>query len=92
LAEVPQGLFYPFYPEATVPVMGGATNSTKQQDYKKLMLAAASVPQDGYVTQAHEAAYISEEKDRGGHTASSSAWIAVVSPFSFFELKRIDLL
>jgi len=87
LAEVPQGLFYPFYPEATVPAMavasqgGGATSLAKQQDYKKLMLAAAAVPQDGYVTPAHEVAFISEEKDRGGHPASP--WIAVVGPFPF---------
>jgi hypothetical protein len=79
LADVPQGLFYPFYPEADVPAVAGG--ATKQQDYKKLMLAAASVPQDGYVTQAHEVTYI-EGKDRGGHSASTSTWITVVSPFS----------
>lgn len=95
LAEVPQGLFYPFYPEASVPAMavsnqpGGTTNSTKQQDFKKLMLAAASVPQDGYVTPAHEVTYISEEKERGGHSASS-AWIAVVSLLFLYRLECID--
>lgn len=82
LAEIPQGLFYPFYPEASVPAMavatqaGGGTSSTKQQDFKKLMLAAASVPQNGY---AQEVTYISEEKDRSGHSASASTWMAVVS-------------
>jgi len=85
LAEVPQGLFYPFYPDAAVPALavssqtGGATSSTKQQDYQKLMLAAAAVPPDGYVTQTHEVTYITEEKNRGGHTGSPSAWIAVQS-------------
>lgn len=96
LADVPQALFFPFFPELGAQVIAnpttiqsnGAAGSSKQHDYRKVLLAAAAAQEPGY-TQPHET-YMSEEKEGGGggghsgattaQQAQAASWVTVVSP------------
>lgn len=84
LLEVPQALFFPFYPEAQVNVAqhqgqgqngnggggNGSGNGNHQQDYNALLAAAAAQP-------THET-YMSEERDGGQQTMGGPMWMNVV--------------
>ena len=105
LADVPQALFFPFFPELGAQVIAnpttiqsnGGTGSSKQHDYRKVLLAAAAAQEPGY-TQPHEN-YMSEEKEGGGGgshggatTAQAAAWVTVVgSLFLLFKLLELML-
>ena len=76
LAEVPAGLFYPFYPENPMGTMPGGqtsgvsseTTSTNgdanggSQDYSHLLAAAAAQPNGTYGCQSSQDSYMLEEK------------------------------
>ncbi|THV03178.1 hypothetical protein K435DRAFT_962559 [Dendrothele bispora CBS 962.96] len=58
MAEVPAGLFYPFYPEIPVSAGPGPTTNGHPPDYS-MLLAAAAAPHSSDT-------YMSEDRDPGG--------------------------
>jgi len=78
LAEVPQALFYPFFPEANVPPMPSqqihspTNGGPAPQDYSQLLRDVAAA-QNGYNGQPPES-YLSEEKD-GVHGTPQQPWV-----------------
>ncbi|KAG6816200.1 hypothetical protein H0H87_007749 [Tephrocybe sp. NHM501043] len=78
LVEIPQGLFYPFYPETAVFPMPApnVTGSGQHRDYSQL-LAAAAQGQDGtYGCQPSQDSYMSEERDpRQSVDQQSMVWM-----------------
>ncbi|KAF9523552.1 fungal-specific transcription factor domain-containing protein [Crepidotus variabilis] len=83
LADVPQALFYPFFPENGVPTnlpnagLPGTSDGPGKgrQDYKELLMAVAAA-QDGY--GANEG-FLSEEKDPGlaPQQQTQGGWVSV---------------
>ena len=88
LAEVPTQLFYPFYPEYSLPSSaGGAVNGVagnQQRDYAQLLEVAAAAQDGTYGCQPSHDSFISEERDphRGFQQGvQMSAWMGAVSAF-----------
>ncbi|KAG6909994.1 hypothetical protein DXG01_013994 [Tephrocybe rancida] len=65
LVEVPQGLFYPFYPETAVFPMPAPhpTGTGQHRDYTQLLAAADQGQGGSYGCQPSQDSYMSEERD-----------------------------
>ncbi|EGO24576.1 hypothetical protein SERLADRAFT_468109 [Serpula lacrymans var. lacrymans S7.9] len=95
LAEVPAGLFYPFYPEnpmgsmsgpqasgvssETASANGDAGNGNNSQDYSHLLAAAAAQPNGTYGCQSSQDSYMLEEKPPMTSGHGMQMWMNVVS-------------
>ena len=93
LAEVPTQLFYPFYPECSLPSsVGGAANGvagSQQRDYSQLLEVAAAAQDGTYGCQPSHDSFISEERDphRGFQQGMQiPTWMSAVSAFSLVFL------
>lgn len=93
LAEVPTGLFYPFYPEnpmgsinnSQVPVSnegGNVSGENSGGDYTQLLAAAAAQPNGSYGCQPSQDSYMLEEIVPASvlpNSHASAIWMNVVS-------------
>lgn len=87
LAEVPAGLFYPFYPEnqnaaaAANAAVVAASGNTGNQDFNHLLAAAAAAqPMGTYGYQPSQESYMLEEKDTSITSSTGmSMWMTQVS-------------
>jgi len=93
LADVPTQLFYPFYPEYSLPsnAAGGAANGaagSQQRDCAQLLEVAAAAQDGTYGCQPSHDSFISEERDphRGFQQGMQTpAWMSSVSASVFLR-------
>jgi len=85
LVDVPEQLFYPFFPETQVsamppPVQNGGPGTGHHRDYSGLLAAAAAAQDSRYACHSAQDSYISEERDSslGQHPPGMQMWVNAV--------------